>query len=140
MKKRSLSLFLAFLMVFGSVLPVFATEPDAGDENAGGEQAPALTYEDLYVEDAVFAWSATGKTAEDTITFGEEETSIVLAEKDGMQLVLKKPTDGTAVYGDGYLEVTEKNADAQLYLSGVYANVPAEVDEAYTYTTSVTMA
>ena len=56
MKRRSLALFLAILMAFGSILPVFATEPAV--EAVAEEQTPTLTYEDLYVPGAVFAWDA----------------------------------------------------------------------------------
>lgn len=142
MKRRSLALFLAVLMAFGSVLPVFAVEPEATEAVAEEKQETTLTYEDLYVPGAIFTWDASDKTEADVVDFGEG-TEIVIAEKGDMQLILTKPADGTAVYGNGYLEVNDRASahnGATLKLTNVYTNVPAKEGEAYAYTTSATIA
>ena len=63
MKRRSLSLFLAILMAFGSVLPVFATEPTETTTTATEEQTSTKTeaeaFADMYVDRGlVFRWDA----------------------------------------------------------------------------------
>lgn len=143
MKKRSLALFLAILLAFGSVLPVLAVEPDAGLDAGEGEET-TLTYEDLYVPGAVFAWNAFDKTAEDTIEFGEAaDEEITLAENGDIKLTISKPHSGSVVYGDGYLEVKDTSVNYQgatFKVAGVYAKALENAGDTATYTSSATVA
>lgn len=143
MKKRSLALFLAILLAFGSVLPILAVEPGAEPEAGEGEET-TLTYEDLYVPGAVFAWNAFDKTAEDTIEFGEAaDEEITLAENGDIKLTISKPHNGTVVYGDGYLEVKDTSANYQgatFKVAGVYAKALENAGDTATYTSSATVA
>ena len=111
MKKRSLSLFLALLMVFGSVLPVFAVESDTTlvqeEELDTGVQGEDAFYA-LYVPGAIFNWMA----------YYAEEGATNLEGENGAVLSVTPNEGGSAAYGDGYLRLV----NGKLTASGVYAN------------------
>ena len=98
MKKRSLSLFLALLMVFGSVLPVFNLEVVA-EEPTPSEKA--ATFYSLYVDGATLNWMAYYEEA------GEIANSANLKTENGAVLSVTPNAGGSAIYGDGYLRLID---------------------------------
>ena len=99
MKKRSLSFFLAILMVFGSVLPVFATEPTETTTTATEEQTSTKTeaeaFADMYVtDDLLFIWdSYTLKAFEGTTLTGADGKTVNLVN------ALASGTSAAPIYG-----------------------------------------